>query len=202
MMGTLLADRGRGMGTLILARMAAPFGMWETHSDVPAPDMPAAMTDLYAAWKQAAGPESHPRAVDFVPRALQSMAPNLALVDLRRGVEQGRYLWAGPNLAKLFGSSLTGRLLSQCYRGQALKDVKQAYQRLLSANAPVFSDRRFRVFSEKLGYHRLLLPLLDDHDRVGFAMLMLVPKGQLRAASDWRPLEIELELVEMLRGSG
>ncbi|MFV3076064.1 PAS domain-containing protein [Niveispirillum fermenti] len=187
------------MGTLILARLAAPFGMWETHAPHPLPDTPDSMAAFHLDWQQCRGSQAFPTALGFTPQALQGPAGNLALVDLRRGVEQARYLWAGPNLVKLYGASLTGRLLSQCYRGQALADVRAAYQRMLDQQGPVFSDRRFRIFGEKLGYHRLLLPLLDERGKVGFAMLLLLPKGNLKSSVDWRPYEIELELAEALR---
>lgn len=198
----MLARKGgkaKRMGTLILARLAAPFGMWETHAPQPLPDTPDSMVALHLDWQQSRGDQAFPTLPVFTSQALKGPAGHLALVDLRRGVDQARYLWAGPNLVKLYGASLTGRLLSQCYRGQALLDVRDAYRRMLDQQGPVFSDRRFRIFGEKLGYHRLLLPLLDEREKVGFAMLMLLPKGNLKSSVDWRPYEIELELAEALR---
>lgn len=187
------------MGTVILSRLAAPFGMWETHGLNPLDQTPDTMVELRDQWHECAGGRAIPRALDFTPVALRSLAGNLAVVDLRTGVDQARYLWAGPNLVQLFGSPLTGRLLSQCYSGQILREVRDAYHRMLLAASPVFSDRRFRVFREKLGYHRLLLPLLDDRGEIGFAMLMLLPKGGLRCATEWRVLEMELDLANALR---
>ncbi len=189
------------MGMLIFSRLAAPFGMWETHAGEPLQDTPDMMAELRDAWRECAAGPAIPRALDFTPVALRSIANNLALVDLRLGVEQARYLWAGQGLVKLFGSPLTGKLLSQCYSGKTLAEVRDAYRRMLELGGPVFSDRRFRVFTEKLGYHRLMLPLLDDTGEVGFAMLMILPKGNLRTASDWRCLEMELDLVEALRST-
>lgn len=187
------------MGTLIFTRLATPFGMWETHSDQPQPQTPDAMVALGRAWQERTTPDQPiPRALDFTPVALRGAAGHLALVDLRQGVGQGRYLWAGSHLVTLFGGPLTGKLLSQCYSGPILQDVRDAYQRMVTARGPIFSDRRFRVFREKLGYHRLLLPLLDEKGEIGFALLMLMPKGQLRAAVDWRVLELELDLVRTL----
>lgn len=189
------------MGMLIFSRLAAPFGMWETHAGEPLQDTPDLMVELRDQWRECAAGPAIPRALDFTPVALRSIANNLALVDLRLGVEQARYLWAGQGLVKLFGSPLTGKLLSQCYKGQTLAEVRDAYRRMLELGGPVFSDRRFRVFTEKLGYHRLMLPLLDDTGEVGFAMLMILPKGNLRSSMDWRCLEMELDLVEALRST-
>ncbi len=146
------------MGTVILTRLAAPFGMWETHAPEPLDHTPDSMVELRDQWRECGGGKAVPRALDFTPVALRRLAGDLAPVDLRPGVDQARYLWAGPNLVQLFGSPLTGRLLSQCYSGQTLREVRDAYRRMLSMGGPVFSDRRFRIFSEKLGYHRLLLP--------------------------------------------
>lgn len=190
------------MGTLILTRLAAPFGMWETHALDPLPTTPDVMTGLREHWRECAGDQPFPHALDFTPVALRAMAGYLALVDLRPGVDQARYLWAGPDLVRLFGAPLTGRLLSQCYSGQTLREVRDAYHRMLDQGGPVFSDRRFRVFQEKLGYHRLLLPLLDERGAVGFAMLMLLPKGNLRSSLDWRLLEMELDLATAIRSDG
>lgn len=189
------------MGMLIFSRLAAPFGMWETHAVEPFQDTPDIMVDLRDQWQECASSPKIPRALDFTPVALRSVAHNLALVDLRLGVEQARYLWAGQGLVKLFGAPLTGKLLSQCYSGPTLAEVRDAYRRMVELGGPVFSDRRFRVFTEKLGYHRLILPLLDDTGEIGFAMLMILPKGNLHSASDWRYLEMELDLVEVLRGT-
>ncbi|MFY8095013.1 MAG: PAS domain-containing protein [Niveispirillum sp.] len=187
------------MGTVILTRLAAPFGMWETHAPDPLDHTPDEMVDLRDQWRECRDGQAIPRALDFTPLALRRLAGNLAVVDLRLGVDQARYLWAGPNLVQLFGGPLTGRLLSQCYSGQILQEVRDAYRRMLTMSGPVFSDRRFRVFSEKLGYHRLLLPLLDDRGEIGFAMLMLLPRGGLRSAVEWRGLEMELDLANALR---
>lgn len=187
------------MGTVILTRLAAPFGMWETHAPEPLDHTPDTMVELRDQWRECRGGQGIPRALDFTPVALRSLAGNLAVIDLRQGVDHARYLWAGPNLVQLFGSPLTGRFLSQCYSGQTLQEVRDAYHRMLAMAGPVFSDRRFRVFSERLGYHRLLLPLLDDHGEIGFAMLMLLPKSGLRFAADWRVLEMELDLANALR---
>ena len=189
------------MGMLIFSRLAAPFGMWETHAVEPLQDTPDIMVDLRDQWRECTDGPAIPRALDFTPVALRSVAHNLALVDLRLGVEQARYLWAGQGLVKLFGAPLTGKLLSQCYSGPTLTEVRDAYRRLLELGCPVFSDRRFRVFTEKLGYHRVMLPLLDDTGEIGFAMLMILPKGNLHSASDWRYLEMELDLVEALRST-
>lgn len=187
------------MGTLIFTRMAAPFGMWETHSEQPLAETPEAMIALGAQWRDGCGQgRPIPKALDFTPVALRGMAGNMALVDLRRGVDQARYLWAGPNLVSLFGEGLTGKLLSQCYSGQILREVRDAYRRMLAARGPIYSDRRFRVFRQKLGYHRLLLPLLDEKGEIGFALLMLLPKGRLRSAVEWRVLELELDLTRAL----
>ncbi len=189
------------MGMLIISRLAAPFGMWETHAGEPLQDTPDMMVELRDQWRECATGTSIPRALDFAPVALRSIANNLALVDLRLGVDQARYLWAGQGLVKLFGAPLTGKLLSQCYNGSTLAEVREAYRRMLHLGRPVFSDRRFRVFKEKLGYHRLMLPLLDDTGKIGFAMLLILPKGNLRAASDWRCLEMELDLIAALRST-
>ncbi|WP_165771945.1 PAS domain-containing protein [Niveispirillum lacus] len=162
-------------------------------------DTPDMMVTLCDHWRSCSSGSEIPQAMDFTPVALRNMAGNLALVDLRLGVDHARYLWAGPKLVELFGSPLTGRLLSHCYSGQTLKEVREAYRRMLSVAGPVFSDRRFRVFRKKLGYHRLLLPLLDDRHEIGFAMLMLLPKGELRSAAEWRVLEMELDLAQALR---
>lgn len=187
------------MGTLIFTRLAAPFGMWETHSDQPLAETPDAMVALAAQWRDCSGQDQPiPKALDFTPVALRGMAGNMALVDLRRGVEPARYLWAGANLVTLFGEPLTSKLLCQCYSGQTLREVRDAYRRMLAARGPVFSDRRFRVFRQKLGYHRLLLPLLDEKGEIGFALLMLLPKGRLRASVEWRVLELELDLARAL----
>lgn len=189
-------------GNLIFTRLAAPFGMWETHSGQPFAQTPDAMVALSAAWQHGATADKPiPRALDFTPVALRGAASSLALVDLRQGLAPARYLWAGSHLVSLFGGPLIGKRLNECYGGQTLREVREAYQRMIDARGPVFSDRRFRVFRKKLGDHRLLLPLLDERGEIGLALLMLIPKGQLRAAVDWRVLELELDLVRTLTGT-
>lgn len=189
------------MGLLIISRLAAPFGMWETHDIDPLADTPQTLVMLRDHWQEHSMKGVIPRALDFTPVALRQLAGHVALIDLRAGIDLARYLWAGPALVELFGATLTGRLLSQCYGGRTLTEVRDSYRRMLEMKSPVFSDRRFRVFSRKLGYHRLLLPLLDDNGKIGFAILALLPKGDLRSAQEWRPLELELELNAALRDS-
>lgn len=191
------------MSNLILARLAAPFGMWETHSTLPQDETPSPLCRLHAVWRANAKDGTHPIVTAFLPDLLQVLpSGHLALVDLRRGVERARYVWAGTALVRLFGSALAGRLLSECYSGQVLLEVYDAYRRMQAENGPVFSHRRFRVFEEKLGYHRLLLPLADESGRPGYAMLMIIPKAGLKEAADWRPLEVEVELINLFRQHG
>jgi hypothetical protein len=187
------------MGSLVMARLAAPFGMWERHAVEPDEETPQSIRDLYEQWTLCAKVSGrHPKALTFVPIALKHQPSHLALVDLRRGMSQAKYLWAGPGLTRLFGSALTGKSLAQCYHGQTLRDVEAAYERLLNDDKPLFTSRQFRVFNEKLGYDRLILPLMDEFENVGYGMLMIAPKSGIVAASDWRPIAIEVELMSIL----
>lgn len=188
-----------GKAVLVFARFASNFGMWETHGATPHPTCPDLLAGLHGLWAQAARPGRHPDAdtlaLDRLPRG---MAEHCAVVDLRWGIRQARYTHVGGTLARLYGAPLAGRHLSAVYAGTVLVEVRAAYARLLDADGPLFTERTFRVFDAKLGYHRLLLPLSSPGWRVSHALLGLVPKGNVRSAIDWRTLEAELALADLV----
>ena len=63
------------MGTLILTRLAAPFGMWETHSAQPFAETPDAMVALCTQWRESCrNGQSIPKALDFELSGLDMMA--------------------------------------------------------------------------------------------------------------------------------
>ncbi|QJE71837.1 hypothetical protein HHL28_00765 [Aerophototrophica crusticola] len=188
-----------GKAVLVFARFAGNFGMWETHGTTPHADCPAMLVGLHGLWAAKARPGRHADAdalaLDRLPRAL---ADHCALVDLRWGIPQARYTHVGNTLVKLYGAPLAGRHLSAVYSGNVLAEVRGAYARLMEADGPLFTERTFRVFDAKLGYHRLLLPLSGEGRRVSHALLGLVPKGNVRSAIDWRTLEAELALADLV----
>lgn len=188
-----------GKAVLVFARFAGNFGMWETHGAAPHPACPDLLVGLHGLWAARARPGRHPDvgtlALDRLPRGL---ADHCAVVDLRWGIPQARYTHVGTTLVKLYGAPLAGRHLSAAYSGTVLAEVRAAYARLLDIDGPLFTERTFRVFDAKLGYHRLLLPLSGEGHPVSHALLGLVPKGNVRSAIDWRTLEAELALADLV----
>lgn len=166
---------------------------WTAHSLTLENLEPPALQRLLGLWHATRDDDGTPWLARFDPKQLDTEVRQIALVDVSAGVADARYRLVGSALSRLYGRDLTGKLVRECYSGSVLREVQEAYARVVAERWPLYSTREFQLFGRSFGYRRLLLPLSRTGEEVSHVVLGLYPASPaLTDASQWRPYEQEL----------
>jgi hypothetical protein len=92
--------------------------------------------ELYDYWLQSAGERLLPARSHFDPLKVPRLLPHIGLIDLRDGVDEGSFKLAGTCLREIYGQELTGRRLSDIYRGDSAPYWRRVHGRIAETGAP------------------------------------------------------------------
>lgn len=166
---------------------------WTAHALTLEAIEPVQLQTLREVWEQSRDGTGAARLSRFDPGRLGPVLRHVALVDLSEGVRMARYRLVGAAPTKLYGRDLSGRYIAQCYTGEVLAEVLDAYRKVVETGQPLFSTREFQLLGRSFGYRRLLVPLCREGDKVSHAVLGLYPsKRDFTDARQWRSVEEEL----------
>ncbi len=166
---------------------------WTAHALTLEAIAPAQLQILRDVWERSRDEGGTPRLSRFDPALLGPVLRHVALVDVSEGVRMARYRLVGAALTRLYGRDLNGRFIVQCYTGDVLMEVLEAYRKVVESGQPLYSTREFQILGRSFGYRRLLVPLCREGDAVSHVVLGLYPsKRDLTEASQWRGVEEEL----------
>jgi len=123
--------------------------------------------ELYDYWQQSAGARMMPSRADFDPLKVPRLLPHIGLIDLRGGIDQGSFRLAGTRLRDIYGQEITGRRLSDVFRGERARYWHRIHDRIATLGSPghgvVHGPSQGR---DHVVLFWLRLPLSDDGCRV------------------------------------
>jgi len=73
--------------------------------------------ELFDYWEESAGRRKMPARSDLDPLKVPRLLPHLGLIDLREGINQGRFRLAGTRLRDIYGQEITGKRVDEVFSG-------------------------------------------------------------------------------------
>lgn len=123
--------------------------------------------ELFDYWLHAAGERSMPARADLDPLKVPRLLPNLGLIDLRQGFDQGLFRLAGTRLRDIYGMEITGRRLSDVFSGDSAAYWRGVHARVASEAMPAHGMVRGPAQGrDHVVLFWLRLPLSDGGGRV------------------------------------
>lgn len=123
--------------------------------------------ELFDYWLQSAGARAMPARADLDPLKVPRLLPNLGLIDLRGGFDQGLFRLAGTRLRDVYGKEITGRRLSDVFSGESAAYWQSIHARVAEEAMPAHGVIRGPAEGrEHVVLFWLRLPLSDDGGRV------------------------------------
>ena len=122
---------------------------------------------LFDYWQDIADGRSLPARAQFDPLKVPHLLPNLALIDLREGIDRGQFRLAGTRLRDIYRREITGLPLSEVFSGPCAAPWRAIHSRVATqahcAQGMVHGPSEGR---DHVMLHWLRLPLSDDGIRV------------------------------------
>lgn len=123
--------------------------------------------ELFDYWFQFAGARLLPARSDFDPLKVPRLLPHIGLIDLRDGGQHGLFRLAGTRLRDIYGQEITGRRLSEVFRGHCAAYWHRIHARITRTASPAYGVVRGPSEGrEHVVLFWLRLPLSDDGSRV------------------------------------
>ncbi len=123
--------------------------------------------ELFDYWREIAGTRDVPARADFDPVKVPHLLPDLGIIDLRGGFDDGRFRLAGTRLRDVYGREVTGLRMSEVFAGDLAAPWHRIHTRIaaeaVSAQGVVPGPASGR---DHIVLFWLRLPLSDDGIRV------------------------------------
>ncbi|CAN0414021.1 unnamed protein product, partial [Phaeothamnion confervicola] len=120
---------------------------------------------LHDAWRAAAGDRKMPAERDLPPASLPWATEFLTIQDVRADGDF-HFRVDAPHTANIFGSDMTGRLVSDYPEPRVRDLIRRTLVRVVETAAPVLEMRNITISHWRWEYEIFLVPLSDDGVRV------------------------------------
>lgn len=119
--------------------------------------------ELFDYWLEISGNRAVPARADFNPIRVPHLLPQLGIIDLRGGFDDGRFRLAGTRLRDVYGREITGLRMSEVFAGDHAAPWRHIHTRIaaeaVSAHGLVHGPTAGR---DHIVLFWLRLPLSDD----------------------------------------
>ncbi|MGH6867077.1 MAG: PAS domain-containing protein [Methyloceanibacter sp.] len=123
--------------------------------------------ELFDYWLRSAGERSMPARSDLDPLKVPRLLPNLGLIDLRNGLEQGLFRLAGTRLHEVYGQEITGKRIDEVFAGNCAGYWSRVHSRVVERGSPAHGVVRGPAKGrDHVILFWLRLPLSEDGGRV------------------------------------
>jgi hypothetical protein len=123
--------------------------------------------ELFDYWLKSAGERPMPARSDLDPLKVPRLLPHLGLIDLRDGLDQGRFRLAGTRLHDIYGKEITGKRIGEVFAGDSATYWRRIHGRVADKGLPAHGIVRGPAEGrDHIVLSWLRLPLSEDGSQV------------------------------------